>query len=145
MPKLDFAYEINQTMKTLTNPKHRMQDHGDGWQTIMDGRAGCICGAEEMSLDRFNIACAAVASVGRQLHNRQPSSTRRWGVRGVRVLQRPHAIQSSWKRAILLFKFNPYNIYKARRRFKNGFWIFNRLPNGLALVVMAESQLPRTG
>jgi hypothetical protein len=77
VPKPDFANQINATMKTLTNPKHRMQDHGDGWQANTDGRAGCICGAEEMSLDRFNNACAAVASIGRQLLNRQPSSTRR--------------------------------------------------------------------
>jgi hypothetical protein len=77
VPKPDFANQSSRTMKPLTNPKHLMQGHGDRWQAGTDGRAGCICGAEEMSLNRFNIACDAVASFGRQLHNRQRSSTRR--------------------------------------------------------------------
>ena len=131
LPKPNFANEIYPTMKTLTNRKHAAA-RARSWLARKHGRMSRMYlrrrGYEPERMQR----CLRRSYIGWQAETKGETEkhTPRL-LRGVRGMQDTQTIQYSCKRTTLLFQSRSEQTLKSRRRFENGFWIFNRLPNGL--------------
>jgi len=53
-----------------------MQDKGDGWRDSTDGRAGCLCGAEGLSLKKTTVLAPQWHHLAGEERTEEPRSTR---------------------------------------------------------------------
>jgi len=131
MPLPNLTNETNGTIKTLTNRKHAVA-RARSWLARKPGRKSRMYLRRRRNEPERMQRCLRRSYICWQAkkHGKTEKHTP-CIARGVRIMQRFFAIQSSCKRAILAFQTRSQTNPKIETAIHKRFWILNRLPNGL--------------